>query len=203
MIKNFLLTMLVLISLIASLYAKDNLDTLATQAAALNQLGEQYHFGQGVPQDYTKARELYLKAVELGSASAANHLGRLYINGEGVQKNEEEAGKWYQKSVELDPSLENKCMNGQHSNGLLCAVVRVAMQGSAPGEYELGKLYEYGGLDIEIDLDKAFTLYYRAAKKGYAPAALFLASCYKEGKGVAPDAKKAQYWENQYKELTK
>jgi TPR repeat protein len=71
-------------------------------AEAQNLLGELYHFGgEGVPVDYQKAREWYLKAVKGGNGVAANHLGRLYLNGEGVQKDEKEAEAWYKKGMEL------------------------------------------------------------------------------------------------------
>ena len=165
------------------------------QADELNHQGERYHFGQGVKQDYQKARALYLQAVQLGSAQAANHLGRLYTNGEGVPKNTEEAQKWYVKSVELDPSLGNRCMNGLHPNRLLCAVVIPAMGGTPSAQYELGRLYERGVPDLELDVRQAFTFYRKAAEQHYAPAALALARCYRDGIGVAKDAPAAEEWE--------
>ncbi|KAF9343093.1 hypothetical protein BGX26_006274, partial [Mortierella sp. AD094] len=39
-------------------------------AVALNNLGEMYQYGKGVPQDYSKAMEWYLKAAKQGHASA-------------------------------------------------------------------------------------------------------------------------------------
>lgn len=44
-------------------------------------LGILYFKGDGVKQDYKKAREFYNKACEMGEASGCNNLGKLYKNG--------------------------------------------------------------------------------------------------------------------------
>ena len=61
----------------------DLLKKLAEQgvAAAQNTLAMMYYSGQGVPQDYEKARKWYLKAAELGNTTAQDNLKRLYPNG--------------------------------------------------------------------------------------------------------------------------
>ena len=55
-------------------------DNTANQEAgkAAYNLGEKYYFGQGVPQDYTKAAEWYRKAAEQGNAEAQAKLGYMY-----------------------------------------------------------------------------------------------------------------------------
>jgi uncharacterized protein len=47
-------------------------------------LGLHYDNGQGVAQDYAKAREWYEKAADNGDAGALTCLGVLYDNGQGV-----------------------------------------------------------------------------------------------------------------------
>lgn len=54
---------------------------------ASSNLGRVYHYGDGVPADYQKARQLYLLALEQGNVSvASNQLGVMYTNGEGVPR---------------------------------------------------------------------------------------------------------------------
>ena len=187
--------------LICSVNAKD-LDT-DKKAEQLNLSGEKYHFARGVTQDFSKAKEYYLQAVELGSAVAANHLGRLYLNGEGVEKNNEQAEKWYKRSAELDPSIENKCINDQYPNRLACAIVLAAMENSAPAEYELGALYESGETELGQDLDKAFQLYLKAAEKEHIGAIIAIINCYKNGIGTIQNHNKAKEWEQKKIEFEK
>lgn len=51
--------------------------------------------------DYTKAVELYKKAINLGNSVAMSNLALMYIFGNGVEINNEEAIKLYKKSIEL------------------------------------------------------------------------------------------------------
>ena len=53
----------------------------AGDAQAMNDLGELYYEGKGVPQDYQKAKDWYEKAVDAGNAKAMRHLGYLYERG--------------------------------------------------------------------------------------------------------------------------
>lgn len=46
-----------------------------------------YHQGQGVPQDYSKAMDWYLKAFQLQNGDAYNNVGVLYRDGLGVTAN--------------------------------------------------------------------------------------------------------------------
>ena len=55
-------------------------DTLE-DANAMYSKGERYHNGQGVTQDYAKAREWYEKAADGGNTNAMFGLGLLYANG--------------------------------------------------------------------------------------------------------------------------
>jgi len=55
-------------------------------AEAFNVLADLYFRGEmGLPQDYEKANELYLRAGELGCAEAYYNLGISYKNGDGVE----------------------------------------------------------------------------------------------------------------------
>jgi TPR repeat protein len=68
-------------------------------AAAMNDLGSLYHNGQGVPQDYAKAREWYEKAAAKDFALAMYNLGVLYENGYGVAQDYAKAREWFEKGA--------------------------------------------------------------------------------------------------------
>ena len=61
-------------------------------AKAIHMLGTTYMDGMyGMPQDYQKAKELYLKAAALGCVEAYHTLGILYQNGQGVERDTKKA----------------------------------------------------------------------------------------------------------------
>ena len=62
-------------------------------------LGKRYEDGDGVAQDYSKAREWFEKAAAKDNASAMNSLGVLYSNGDGVAKDYGKAREWYEKAA--------------------------------------------------------------------------------------------------------
>jgi uncharacterized protein len=68
-------------------------------ASALYSQGERYYYGQGVPQDYAKAREWYEKAAAKDDADAMFKLGLLYQNGQGVPQDYAKAREWYEKAA--------------------------------------------------------------------------------------------------------
>ncbi|KAG0055233.1 hypothetical protein BGZ83_009288 [Gryganskiella cystojenkinii] len=62
-------------------------------------LGCQYQHGDGVPQDYYKALEWYLKAANQGLAIAQYNLGVMYDKGRVVPQDYCKAVKWYSKAA--------------------------------------------------------------------------------------------------------
>src|SRR5262249_19037702 len=68
-------------------------------ARGMCKLGGLYHSGQGVAQDYAKAREWYEKAAAEGDASAMFNLGVLCENGFGVAQDYAKARAWYEKAA--------------------------------------------------------------------------------------------------------
>ena len=68
-------------------------------ATAMYNLGVRFANGQGVPQDYGKARELYEKAAAKDDMNGMYNLGTLYDNGEGVARDYGKAREWYEKAA--------------------------------------------------------------------------------------------------------
>jgi tetratricopeptide (TPR) repeat protein len=69
---------------------------------AMYNLGLHYDRGQGVAQDYAKAREWYEKAADKGDAYAMYNLGRHYEKGLGVAQDYAKAREWYEKAADKD-----------------------------------------------------------------------------------------------------
>ena len=66
-------------------------------AHAFYNLAGYYVIGEmGMPQDFAKANELYLKAGKLGCARAYDNLGISYHNGEGVEMDKKKAKHFYE-----------------------------------------------------------------------------------------------------------
>ena len=98
-------------------------------------LGLLYDKGDGVPQDYTKARQWYKKAAAQGYAMAQSNLGVLYANGRGVLLDYTKAREWFEKA---------------------------AAQGDAEAQFSLGLLYYYG-LGVPQDDVRAYMWWSLAA----------------------------------------
>ena len=86
-------------------------------ASAQYNLGVMYYEGEGVRQDYIKARQWYEKAANQGNAKAQYNLGNAYSRGKGVRQDYAKAAQWFEKS---------------------------ANQGDALAQYNLGLMYENG-----------------------------------------------------------
>ena len=69
-------------------------------AAAQFNLGVLYYNGQGVRQDYQKAREWWETAAAQGEATAQVNLGVLYEAGHGVRQDLATAKEWYGKACD-------------------------------------------------------------------------------------------------------
>ena len=110
-------------------------------ASAMFNLGLLYENGQGVAQDYAKAREWYEKAAANDNASAMFNLGLLYARGDGVAQDYAKAHEWYEKA---------------------------AAKGDAEAMFNLGLLYARGS-GVARDYAKAREWYEKAAAEGDAP----------------------------------
>jgi uncharacterized protein len=87
-------------------------------AAAQNNVGIMYRYGQGVAQDYEQALVWYRKAAEQGNASAQYNLGLMYTFGQGLPQGYTEAAELYRKAAEQgNPSAEVN-LGLMYENGL-------------------------------------------------------------------------------------
>jgi TPR repeat protein len=119
---------------------------LAKQGVAEAQhfLGVLYEKGQGVLQDFGRARQWYEKAAAQGNADAQYNLGLMYDYGYGVPQDYGQARQWYKEA---------------------------AAQGLANAQFNLGVLYHrgYGGPQ---DFVQAHLWYHLAGANGETKAAI-------------------------------
>src|SRR5262249_32962014 len=142
------------------------LAVIESDALSTSRLAEIYHrgqFGHGAP-DYTKARERYEKAADIGAAYAMDNLGALYEDGEGVAQD-------YAKARELFEMAADK--------------------GNTSAMTNLGWLYR-NGQSVPQDYAKARELFEMAADKGDFAAMNSLALLYRNGQAVPQDYAKAR-----------
>ena len=135
-------------------------------ARSMHNLGLAYQKGDGIGQDYAKAREWYEKAVVKGDASSMTSLGWIYSNGLGVAHDYVKAREWYEKA---------------------------AAKGDAIAMFLLGALYNEGH-GVAQDYAKAREWYEKAAEKKEASAMASLGWLYENGLGVAQDYARARDW---------
>jgi len=74
-------------------------------------------YGQGVPQDYARAREWYEKAAAQGNKEAQFNLGRLYAQGRGVPLDYAMGRQWYEKAAAQGDAAAQLNLGGLYAKG--------------------------------------------------------------------------------------
>ncbi|MEI8015182.1 MAG: tetratricopeptide repeat protein [Nitrospira sp.] len=153
------------------IFTAADVQMVRTQAArgdreAQAMLGNLYHMGNGVPQDYVQARQWYERAAAQGHAVAQGNLAVMYRVGQGVPQDHGKARQWYEKAAALG--------NGE-------AQARLAVM------YHMGQ----GGPQ---DYAQAAYWFEKAAIQGGVEAQVIIGNLYVEGKGVSQDYVKARQW---------
>jgi TPR repeat protein len=170
--------------------------------ASMTNLGLAYSKGDGVAQDYAKAREWFEKAADKGVASGMSNLGQLYVNGHGVAQDYPKAREWFEKGADMGDASAMSFLGWLYANGLGVAqdyatarnwYEKAADMGDASAMSFLGQLYA-NGLGVAQDYAKARDWYEKAADKGDASAMSNLGGVYYNGDGVAQDYPNAREW---------
>jgi len=129
----------------------------------LNLIGLIYENKYGIEQDYKKAIEYYLMAIEKGNDIAIHNIGDMYRHGHGVKKDYNKAIEYYLMAIE---------------------------KGNASALNNLGYMYEHGK-GVAVDYKRAIEYYLMAIEKGNdVNAMLNLGDMYENGNGVKTDYKK-------------
>ena len=129
-------------------------------------LAMNYKTGDGVPQDFVKARTLFNEAAARGDGDAYYQIGLLFEYGQGVQKTYDTAFKCFQKAAEY---------------------------GNANAMYKMGRFYELG-YGIEQSFTKTMDCYLVAAREKVPNAYGAIGYMFSEGEGGTKDDARALEW---------
>lgn len=165
-------------------------------------LGRKYAEGDGVPQNYATATNLFRLSAEQGNAEAQYNLGISYAKGYGVQKDEHEAFKWFRLAAEQGLSQAQIVVGNIYGHGVLIQQDAVqaakwirlaARQGVPDAQNQLGNLYK-SGIGVQQDHKEATYWHRQAADQGHVLAQYNLGADYLKGLGVLQDYKEASKW---------
>jgi TPR repeat protein len=161
-------------------------------------IGVLYANGQGVTQDYGKAREWYERASAAGSSTAMRNIGILYEYGQGVVQDYGKARAWYEKAAAAGDAVAMRQIGILNAGGQGIPqnfsarewFEKAATAGDTAAMVGMGLLYENGDGVVQ-NYGTAREWYEKAAELGSALANRHLAGLFLEGKGVGRDFQKA------------
>ena len=155
-------------------------------------LGEMYRFGDGVAEDDEEAVMWYRRAAEQGFGVAHSALGDMYMGGRGVPQDLEEAARWYLRAAQLQAYDYYRLRVLTQLD--VDAVLRLAVQGYAHAQTELGERYREARGGVTQDYEIAVSWFRRGAEQGYAGAQAALGAMYRDGRGLTQDDEEAVTW---------
>lgn len=178
----------------------------AEQGAAMDEyyLGKAYHEGYcGLPVDKKQAEIWYRKAAEQDDMLADYALGEMYFTGENGEPDYPAAKKWYLRAARQGHGLSELRLGflyaEAHFKGLTTDYaeaekwfVKAAEQNAGDAQFRLGNFYD--NYKEPRDYAQGFLWLKRAAENGHRIAMFDLGRAYKDGRGVAKDAKQALVW---------
>lgn len=167
-------------------------------AAAAPWVGACYVFGFGVKQDIEKGMKLIQSAAKENDSAALTFLGLFYLHGTALQKDEKAAMGLFSRASESGNAIAQLNLARMYRNGFVIhdgaatfvpghgdysAAVKwyrsAATANIWAAEFELGEMME-SGLGTPKDPKAAVVHYTNAARKGFAPAQLRMASWHEE-----------------------
>ena len=147
-------------------------------ARACNNLGFMYYAGDGVPQDFDRARSLYDQACNGGAMRGCSNLGLMYGTGQGVTEDLARALGLFQQACDGGAMLGCTRLGLMYDagDGVTQDLARAASlyQQACDGEdvlgcYSLGLMY-YAGDVVTQDLARAASLFRQACDGGLVQA---------------------------------
>lgn len=148
------------------------------QPDACHLLGWLHVWTRWVPQDKTKALELFLVAANQLDPDGQHSAAHAYDNGFKGSADLIQAVRWYRRAaykhqIGAQYTLAHHLLIGRGASKNVVEAIgllnKAVARDYAPAQMLLGTLYESGN-DLPQDRAKAFTLYAKAADKGYADA---------------------------------
>ncbi|KAG9065917.1 hypothetical protein KI688_002214 [Linnemannia hyalina] len=151
------------------------------------EMGMMYYQGRGVPLDFPKAEELFVKAGNLGNVDARRSLGVMYRNGQqGVARDFVRAMEWLHKAADQNDMVSQFTLGVMYDNGegvvrdsskAMEWYLRAADRPHVEAYFCIGVLYYDGWGGLPRDLAKAKEWFNKAADIGHYEAKDYLRSC--------------------------
>jgi len=165
--------------------------------------GRSYLRGEGVPQDDSKARQLFLQAAELGNGKAQNNLGMMCMEGRGGPKDPEACLKWLTAASEQGLGMSQQVLGSilltsqtvptNTAEGLKW-LKAAGDAGMVEAQLLLAKSYFLGANGVAADQLAAVKWIELAAANGKPWAQNAYGTLYLKGIGVQKDTAKAAEW---------
>lgn len=178
--------------------AAENQDT-----ESLHTLGKMHFTGSHpdlVPEDISRALELWVQAAEKGHPISNYDLGHLYYFGlekKQIKPDQAKGLAYLKEAVKLGDLPDAHRTLGQHYLGAkeekkaVQHFQKAADQGHAASQFDLGACYLLGK-GVEVNAPKAAEFLFMAAEVGNIPEAqVVLAQMFEKGQGIAQDREKA------------
>ena len=187
-------------SLLNYLKGHNNGDLKATQ-----KLGIMYYNGEGVQKDEEKALQYMEKAIEGDDPHSLYVIGVVYLNkdrekGLNYLKRAYKKGSHYAAEILASEYLLELLNNKEVKENEILEYINFAVEKELPDSiYYYGLAHIYG-IGLEVNKEKAFELFIKAANEGSEKAMLKLGNCYKHGIYVKENIKLSLFW---YEEATK
>lgn len=174
----------------------DDLIAAATAGGPLAQriLGQRYHDGDGVLQNFATAAQWFGRAAEAGDAEAQNRLGRYYHSGLGYEHDPDRARHWLEAAAaQGDPDhIFDLAAVLEPSDPEQAAALyaQAADAGHMDAAVSLGVLFQNGN-GVTQDTARALQLYEAPAAVGHPRAQNNLGLLYVRGTGAPQDYDRA------------
>ena len=162
-------------------------------------LGFMYVQGDGVEQNYKKAREFFELSAGQGNEGAFYNLGVMYVQGDGVEQNYKKAREYFELSALRGDANAAYNLGVMYFTGdgterefekAVYHFSKSAEQGDSVALYYLGEMYN-SGIGVEKDNESAIQCFRQAAEMGNSQAQFRLGVIYSLGSGVDEDGSKA------------
>lgn len=161
-------------------------EALNDKANVLYNLGIFYYRGAGVPQDFGKAKEFWIRSARLNDKYLVG-LGEMYELGLGETQNLNKAMEYYYRSALTGNDTWAKIYSMKYViDGMADSTLDLEA-------YRLYEKYMYV-TSVNDDSSGAFEYIVKAAKKGFLPAECELSGLYASGIGTSPNFNDALYW---------
>jgi SEL1 protein len=187
------------------------LSSLATKGSCRAQLllGFCYSNGIGVRVDIEKAIIYYHLAALAGDIYATMIMGYRYKFGLNVEENCELSLKFYRRvadkvaldikektiklyeQVRIADKMEKIKLGESHDDEIIQYYLYQADLGDVSSQVIIGRLFYYGSHGVDVNYEKAFEYFQKAAQLGNTQAKAFLGEMYLWGHGVLQDNKTA------------